>query len=247
MLSKAGFTEADLKCGTHFPFDDKTAKQMLRSGERPTQLHNNCSGKHTAMLAFAKHIGADTAGYDSQSNPIQREILKTVAQFAEMSESEIALGTDGCSAPNFAMPVSAMARTFANLLNPPASFSQEGRDACKRIVSAMLDHPELIGGTERLDTMLMQAAPGKVFSKVGAEGVWLCGVSPGERYPTGLAIALKIEDGDDKRARPVAAVEVLKQLGILSDADLPDLAPMTIKNRRGDVVGRVESRISKLT
>jgi len=247
MLEKAELTEADLKCGTHLPFDDKTAKQMLRSGERPTQLHNNCSGKHTAMLAFANHIGADIASYDSPSNPIQREILKTVAQFAELSESGIALGIDGCSAPNFAMPVAAMAKTFANLLNPPSSFSLDARDACKRIVSAMVNYPEIIGGTERLDTMLMKAAPGKLISKVGAEGVWLCGVLPSEKYPSGLAIALKVEDGDDKRARPVVAVEILKQLGLLSTEDLPEFAPMPVKNRRGELVGRIEAQIELRT
>ena len=108
----------------------------------------------------------------------------------------------------------------------------------------MLNHPELIGGSERLDTMLMQAAEGKIISKVGADGVWLCGVLPSDKYPTGLAIALKIEDGDDKRARPVVAVGVLRQLGILSADDLADVSPMAIKNRRGDVVGKVVSSVS---
>jgi L-asparaginase II len=105
----------------------------------------------------------------------------------------------------------------------------------------MTSFPELIGGVERLDTMLMQAADGKIISKVGADGVWLCAVLPGEKYPTGLAIALKIEDGDDRRARPVVAVEILKKLGILPQDLLSDLSPMPIKNRRGDLVGRVEA------
>lgn len=106
-----------------------------------------------------------------------------------------------------------------------------------------MKYPELIGGSERLDTMLMQAAPGKMISKVGADGVWLCGVLPCERWPSGLGVALKIEDGDDHRARPVVAVEILRQLGILSKDDLTDFSPMPIKNRRGDLVGRVETFI----
>jgi L-asparaginase len=104
--------------------------------------------------------------------------------------------------------------------------------------------PELIGGIERLDTMLMQSAPGQVISKVGAEGVWLCSALPSDRWPSGLGIALKIEDGDDKRARPVVAVELLRQLGVLSSEDLSDVSPMMTKNRRGDVVGKVEARVS---
>jgi L-asparaginase II len=107
----------------------------------------------------------------------------------------------------------------------------------------MSSFPELIGGVERLDTMLMQAAEGKIISKVGADGVWLCAVLPSEKWPTGLAIALKVEDGDDRRARPVVAVEILKQFGILSPEDLPELSPMSIKNRRGDVVGIVSPTI----
>jgi len=91
--------------------------------------------------------------------------------------------------------------------------------------------------------MVMQSAPGKIISKVGADGVWLCGVLPSEKYPNGLGIALKIEDGDDKRARPVVAVKVLRRLEVLSPDDLPELSPMPIKNRRGDNVGEVVSAL----
>ena len=105
----------------------------------------------------------------------------------------------------------------------------------------MVNHPELIGGTNRLDTILMQAAPGTLISKVGADGVWLCAVLPNEQWHDGLAIALKIEDGDDKRARPVVAVDLLRKLGVLAADDLQDVSPMLIKNRRGDIVGRVDS------
>jgi L-asparaginase II len=105
----------------------------------------------------------------------------------------------------------------------------------------MTRYPQLIGGTDRLDTMIMEAAAGKVISKVGAEGVWLCGVLPNEKYPRGLAIALKIEDGDDKRARPVVAIEILRQIAAIGAKDLIDISPMAIKNRRGEVIGEVES------
>jgi L-asparaginase II len=241
MLERAGLSEAHLRCGTHLPFNEKEAERMQRAGEYPTQLHNNCSGKHAAMLAFAKHIGADLGTYDLPENPVQQAILETIALFTGVPATKIAIGIDGCAAPNFALPVSSMAKSFLNLISPPENFPLEVRDACGRIVSAMTNFPELIGGNERLDTMLMLAAPGKIISKVGADGVWLCGILPSEKYPKGLAIALKIEDGDDKRARPVVAVEILKQLGILSTDDLPELSPMSIKNRRGDVVGHVEA------
>lgn len=243
MLERIGLSEVHLRCGAHLPFNEAEAERMLRAGEHPTQLHNNCSGKHAAMLAFASHTDADISTYEYFENPVQQEILKCVAEFSEVSVGMIGIGVDGCAAPNFALPVSAMAKSFANLISPPKRFDEITRTACTRIVSAMMKFPELIGGTERLDTMLMQAAAGKIISKVGADGVWLCGVLPNKKWKSGLGIALKIEDGDDKRARPVVAVEILRQLGILSKDDLTDLSPMPIKNRRGDIVGRTESSI----
>ncbi len=240
MLAKIGLTESDLRCGAHLPFDEAESHRMIAAGEKPTQLHNNCSGKHTAMLAFAKHIGADITSYDAPDSRIQQRILRCVSDFTEIPAGEIAIGIDGCAAPNFALPVAAMAKSFVNLL-APNKFPEPTQKACSRIVSAMLKYPELIGGSTRLDTMLMRSAPGKFISKVGADGVWLCGVLPCERWPTGLGIALKIEDGDDYLSRPVVTVKVLRQLGILGSNDLPELSPMPIKNRRGNAVGQIES------
>ncbi|MEP7149401.1 MAG: asparaginase [Acidobacteriota bacterium] len=247
MLERAGLNEAHLRCGTHLPFNEKESERMQRAGEHPTQLHNNCSGKHAAMLVTAKHIEADLATYELLENPVQSEILGIVSLFSEVPVKEIKIGIDGCAVPNFAVPLSAMAKSFLNLISPPENFDQDMRDASRRIVSAMINFPELIGGLERLDTMLMHAADGKIISKVGADGVWLCGVLPSDQYPTGLAIALKIEDGDDKRARPVVAVSLLKHLGILSMEDLPELSPMLIKNRRGDNVGEVVSALEEIS
>lgn len=248
MLEKAGLSESDLRCGKHLPFYEKEAERLLRANEEVTQLHNNCSGKHAAMLAFAKHIGADLDSYNQLQNPIQQDILRAVSIFCEISINEIAIGIDGCCAPNFAMPLSSMARSFLNLVAPSEDFADaDTRSASQRIVSAMLAFPELIGGSERLDTMLMKAAPGRFISKVGADGVWLCGVRPTDRYPNGLAIALKIEDGNDVRARPVVIVEVLKRFGLLAIDALPELSPYPIKNRQGETVGMVCSVVDQLT
>lgn len=244
MLEKIGLAESDLRCGVHAPFYTREAERMLREGETPTQLHNNCSGKHAGMLALAKHIGADIATYDTTENRVQRRVLRCVSDFTGVSEDKIAICIDGCAAPNFAVSVESMAKSFASLVFP-LNFHTTFQSAAKRIVQAMMKYPELIGGTDRLDTMLMQTAPGKIISKVGADGVWLCGVLPSEKYPTGLGLALKVEDGDDHRGRPVVAVEILRRLEVLSSNDLPELSPMPIKNRRGDLVGKVESAAFK--
>jgi L-asparaginase II len=242
MLDRAGFVETNLNCGAHPPFDEKTAERMIRSNEKPTQLHNNCSGKHAAMLALAKHIGADVKTYEQFENPVQQKVLGTVSIFTDVPENEIKIGIDGCALPNFALPISAMARAFAKLICPPESFDERLRDACRQTVSAMINFPEMIGGSRRLDTLLMQAAHGKIISKVGAEGIYLAGVLPGEQWKTGLAIAFKIEDGDDQRARAVVAIELLRRLGILDDSNdekLREYSPIILKNRRGDVVGKI--------
>ncbi len=137
-----------------------------------------------------------------------------------------------------------MARAFARLVFPPKSFNGKLREASRQIVSSMLNFPEMIGGTKRLDTLIMQATRGKIVSKIGAEGVYLAGVLPNEKWKTGLGIAFKIEDGDDQRARAVVAIELLRQVGILNqsnDEKLREYSPIMIKNRRGDAVGTVVS------
>ena len=244
MLERLGLSESYLRCGAHLPFNERESERILRANEYPTQLHNNCSGKHAAMLAVAKHLDADLATYEAVDHPVQREILDAIAAFSEVSRDSIAIGIDGCAAPNFAVPLVAMARSFKNLIAPSSKLDAKYRDAAPRLVSAMMRFPELIGGTDRLDTMLMQAVPDSLISKVGADGVWLAAVKPSEKFPKGLALALKIEDGDDQRARPVVAVALLKKFGVLSDEQLPDLSPMPIKNRRDDLVGRIEATLS---
>ncbi len=239
MLKKIGLSEADLHCGTHLPFNEKRAEEMIRTGEQPTQLHNNCSGKHSAMLAFAKHCGADLKTYDLLENPIQKAILQCVSDFTDIPPNEIKIGIDGCAVPNFAVPISAMAKSFARLVFQPQDFDAETREACQRIVLAMMNYAEMIGGTERLDTMIMETRRGQIISKVGADGVYVAGILPSPKWKTGLGIAFKIEDGDDKRARPVVAVELLRQLEILDTESLKDISPMAITNRRGELVGEI--------
>ncbi len=241
MLKKIGLAESDLRCGAHLPFNEARAEEMIRAGEKPTQLHNNCSGKHAAMLAFALTIGADLKTYDLIENPIQQAILQTVADFTETPKDQIPLAVDGCCAPNFALSLRAMAKGFVKFVFPPETFDDKLRKTSERVVTAMMNYPELVGGSERLDTLLMQAARGRIISKIGAEGVWLCGVLPNAKWTRGLGIALKIEDGDDKRARAVISVEVLRQLGIFDAGKLKNYSPLPIKNRRGEKVGRVEA------
>jgi L-asparaginase II len=245
MLKKIGLGPEALKCGVHEPYSAEAAAELRARGEEPNVLHNNCSGKHIGMLAVALHIGAPIENYDSPESPVQKAIADVVSEFTGVPVTDMAVGTDGCGAPIFGITMRAMALAYARLVSPPANFDQATRDACERIVRVMTTYPELIGGTsQRLDTEVMRAARGRVVSKVGAEGVYTAGVKPCEEWPRGLGVALKIEDGDDKRARPTVVIEALRQLGVLRDESLEAVAKYAffpVTNRRGDVVGEISA------
>jgi L-asparaginase II len=245
MLEKIGLDESFLKCGTHEPYDGATAARLRERGESPGVLRNNCSGKHTGMLALAVHLGAPPREYDHADSPVQRAILRAVALFSGLPEGEIAVGTDGCGVPVFGMPVRSMALAYARLCAPPAEFDEETRRACAPITGAMTAHPEMVGGTrERFDTEVMRACAGLVVSKIGAEGVYTAGVLPCESWPRGLGLAFKIEDGEDRRARSTIAIESLRQLGVLDEDARKALKPYAsfpVKNHRGENVGEIRA------
>jgi L-asparaginase II len=244
MLRKIGLAPSDLKCGVHWPFSSQVTQELRASGEQPNVLHNNCSGKHAGMLAVALHLGAPKETYDHPDNPVQQAIAIGIARFAGIEEAQLVIGIDGCGVPVFGINVRSMAKMYARLVSPPPEFEPRLRDACRRIVHAMTAYPEFVGGVnERLDTLLIRAAGGKLISKIGAEGVYTVGVLPSERWPKGLGLALKIEDGEDRRARPTVVIEALRQLGVLDDVMLEVLAPyrkFPIRNHRGDLVGEVK-------
>jgi L-asparaginase II len=248
MLEKIGLGPEALKCGVHEPYSLEAAGKLRLQGLSPNVLHNNCSGKHIGMLAVAKHLGAPIENYDSPENPVQKLIAETMAQFSGVAVIDMAVGIDGCGAPIFGITMKAMALAFARLISPPPSFDKTTREACERIVRVMNAYPEVIGGTsDRLDTEIMRATPGRVISKVGAEGVYTAAVNPCEEWPKGLGLAIKIEDGDDKRARPTVVIETLRQLGVLVDESLDAVsryAFFPVLNRRGDVVGEVTASFS---
>jgi len=245
MLEKIGLGPEALHCGAHEPYGAEAALDLRARDEQPSALHNNCSGKHAGMLAVAVHLGAPIDNYERPENPVQKMIADFVSQFSGVAVTDLAVGIDGCTAPAFGMTVKAMALAYARLVSPPPSFDKKTRDACERIIRVMTAYPELIGGTsDRLDTEIMRAAPHRLVSKVGAEGVYTAGVKPSEEWPQGLGFAAKIEDGDDKRARPTVVIEALRQLGVLRDESLEAVAKYAffpINNRRGEIVGEIRA------
>jgi L-asparaginase II len=237
LLAKAGVPESALGCGGHWSIDADVAQQQRRTGGRPAAVLSNCSGKHALMLAGAKHRGASLNDYLSPDHPHQRQIRADVAAFAGVPAADVAVSIDGCSAPTFALPLAAAARSVARLAQPKGVPEPLAR-AATRIVAAMLAHPEMVAGEGRFDTDLMRTARGRIVAKGGAEGVHIVAVPD-----LGLGLAVKVDDGSDRGYRLVV-IEILRRLKIVSDVEAAGLAERqgqkTQKNFAGREVGDLE-------
>lgn len=232
MLASLGLEEGDLACGPHEPLATRGARLLREAGQRPTRLHNNCSGKHAAMLARAVQLGTTTGGYEQATHVVQRDCRDAVAQWAGLDGDAIDVGVDGCGVSVFALPLANMALAYARLVRAAV----EGDAASRRVVSAMTGHPMLVGGTDRFDTVLMDACGGNVVCKIGAEGVHTFAI-----VDRGLGFALKVEDGAPRAQYP-AVLTLLAAYGALP-SPLPDAlreyVERAVRNTRGEIVGYV--------
>jgi L-asparaginase II len=219
-LTRIGCTTDDLACGPQAPRYEPDLQEMLATQQKPSKLHNNCSGKHAGFLTVAKHLGAPIADYVNIQHPVQQAILESMIRLSGYRDSQ--WGIDGCAAPNFTLPLAAFATALARI----ATKQTPGGG---RIVEAMTRHPELVGGTGRHCTILMQAAKGKAAVKVGAEGVYAAMLPE-----LGLGVALKIDDGA-VRGGETAIAAVLEALGIIDPA--AGLSTNPIRNTRGTEIG----------
>jgi L-asparaginase II len=227
--AKIGCSVSDLACGAHCPMHDATANEMVARGEKWTPLHNNCSGKHTGFMTVARMIGAPVAGYEQPGHPVQRQVERTFSELSEVP-GPLPYGIDGCTVPNFAVPLRALALAFARIADP-ANLAPSRAEACRRIFSAMTAHPELVAGTGRACTRLMRQSPA-IAVKTGAEGVFVA-ILPS----LGLGAALKVDDGAGRAAETTIAA-LLIALGALPDEGAAEnLAHAPVLNTRGRTVG----------
>jgi L-asparaginase II len=235
MLMSLGLEEGDLACGPQEPLSPRGAKIARESGVRIRRTHNNCSGKHTAMLALAQRNGWPINGYERAEHPVQQAMLNQVALWTGVRPSEIDVAVDGCGAAVFGLPLDRMARAYARL----ALAAGRGEENPSRVVNAMVKNPFLIGGTDRFDSVLMEETEGRVLAKVGAEGVHSAVI-----LESGIGVAVKVEDGN-ARAQYPALLKLLQELGALSDplpSRLADLLHKPVRNSRGDIVGETTVR-----
>lgn len=236
ILAKIGADETALRCGIHQPYNDDEARALAADGRMPTLLHNNCSGKHAGMLALSRLLQADLGSYDQPSHPVQHMLLDTVADIAGLSPDELVVGTDGCGAPVFGLPLCALATAFARL-GCPDRLPAERRRACQTIVRALRREPFYLAGSGRFDTALIHVSGGRLVGKMGAGGVYAL-TAPEQR----LGVAVKLMNGD-MQATYAVVVEALLQLGLLSDRESRELAEYrrpVLTNHHGTAVGAVE-------
>ena len=237
ILQKAHLTEAALACGPHLPLHEPTAHAMLCAGENAGRIHNNCSGKHAAMLAHCVQQQWITNGYQKAAHPMQQRVLSTLTKWMRIDAEDVEAGVDGCGLPTFAIVLDAVAEGCARF----AAAVRADEPAPAAIFNAMVAHPEFVAGTDRLDTDLMRAAGTRLFAKVGAEGFYTAGI-PSMK----LGVAIKVEDGNKRAAEP-AILAVLHHIDAIGAGEIERLekyARPTLLNTRNEVVGHVRTTLS---
>jgi L-asparaginase II len=237
ILRKIGAGPEALACGPHEPFDHDAADALRAAGEAPSRLHNNCSGKHAGMLALARAHNWLLTGYHEPHHPVQQRMLIEMSRWSGVSARAIATGVDGCGVITFGLPLQKLAATFATL----ARGARRNDGPAARVTQAMMKYPEIVGGTKRMCTELMRVAEGRIFAKVGAEGVYCAGIPGAE-----LGVALKVQDGAQRAAEP-ALLAVLRTLGVIGDDEMTKLMRWSrpdVRNTRKERVGRIESNIT---
>ncbi len=235
LLERLGLGPENLECGSHLPLHEPSAHALIAAGEPAIAVHNNCSGKHTGMLAHVMHKGESPAGYIRPDHPAQQRVQAVLEDMTGLDLSRAPRGTDGCGFPQFGMPLRSLALAMARMADP-SSLSPERREAIRRIFRAMAAEPFMVAGSGRFCSAVIAQTEGRVIAKTGAEGVYMAAL-PGQ----GLGIALKVHDGAP-RAGSVALGAILRLLGALGDKDwakLRDYVQPTLLNRAGMKVGKI--------
>ncbi|MES2317628.1 MAG: asparaginase [Pseudomonadota bacterium] len=236
ILARFGRDEGALECGCHAPLYYDSVGAPLPAGRNWSALQHNCSGKHSGFLAWCHLHGVPGAGYVAPAHPLQQAVRRTLAATVGVAEHSMPLGMDGCSAPNYALPLAQLAQLFARLARGKAD-PQLGA-AMGDLFDAMTMHPDLVSGEARCDLAYMTAGAGDWVSKIGADAVQAIGIRS-----AGLGIAIKIADGAP-RALHTATYSVLDQLGLLNDKQRQQLdhyRQPQLKNARGAPVGDIRA------
>jgi L-asparaginase II len=235
MLERIGATVDDLGCGAHPPSYEPAAAALAARGERPSPLHNNCSGKHAGILALAKVLGAPFAGYLEPGHPAQRKIIALCERVSDDVFEGDKLAVDGCGIPVYATTLHKAAVSFARFATLQG-LEDADASALARVAAAMTAEPWYVAGTGRFDTDLIRATRGRIVCKAGAEGFHCDAL-----LDAGLGAALKVVDGSRRAAAPatLAVLDALRAFEPGVRDMLRQHAVTPVKNVAGRVVGEV--------
>jgi L-asparaginase II len=212
ILAKIGLDSQALQCGAHYPSSDQSAIELYKKDEKPTAMHNNCSGKHAAFLALCQYQHWPIENHLEPEHPLQQAVKAACANMYGYDESLMPPAIDGCSAPNYAIPLYHQALGFMRLASGKG-LSEERQKACEQIVSAVTKHPFMVAGSKRYCSDMMLAYPGRIIGKVGAEGVF-CMAFIKEK----IGVAIKIDDGKMLPQYNVAQA-IIEASGLFTEED----------------------------
>ncbi|MDF2660345.1 MAG: L-asparaginase [Paenibacillus sp.] len=232
MLRKTGISEDALHCCATYPLNEDAKALRHQTHEPKRRIFHNCSGKHTGLIALCKHMGWDERTYYDPEHPVQKEIVRTLAYFAEVPEESIPHGVDGCGLPIFALPLHKIGYSFLKLACPDLIEDEETRDAAARMAKLMNEYPDMIADTRFVCSELLKDP--NLTAKGGAKGVYGIGLRK-ER----LGISLKVSDGSEL-VWPCIIASILERIGYDNPETIErlyKLVPNTIVNDGGTEVG----------
>ena len=250
LLRKGEFDESDLLCGAHPPYEERAAADLRTSGEEPSPLHNNCSGKHAGMLLATQVMDVPSSRYIDPDHPVQVLMRATLADIAEVEADAIPMAVDGCGVPTFALSLHRTAFAYARLMAPAG---ERYAESATTVTESMTSFPQFVAGAWSMTTPLMQAFNGELVAKEGAEGFYAMALSPSlhdeltDRLAldddVALGIALKIDDGSMARGRNPVILKTLALLGIdaASRPELQRYRDWPLRNVSGTLVGEVRA------
>jgi len=234
MIKKLGFNESHYECGSHAPHDKDAREKIRKSMQKLSAFHNNCSGKHSGMLALAKKLNVETKGYTKIEHPVQKTIFKQLKRI--MGQRNVSYGIDGCSAPTPFLSLKTIAALFQSL-------GSEKYPELTKAYECMVEYPYLIGGKNRFDTDFNKTLNGRAVSKAGGEAIRGIVIKT-NKYGL-MGIAIKIVDGN-QRAIGVATMATLTHLNLLNQSEKSHLIQHISKpiyNHRNIHIGDIEAEI----
>lgn len=238
ILGKIGLTPANLNCGSARPMSGKAFKMLVANNEKPSPLHNPCSGKHTAILALCQLMGYNIEGYIEVNHEAQKLIHSIVAMATGMDPEKLEVGVDGCGVPVFYLPINNMSYAYARLIDAENGNWGEYTEAAIKIRDAMCKYPLMVSGTGRIDKFVTELTKGRILAKIGADAVY-CMADREKKQ----GITFKVEDGSYAAVTPTV-IAMLKHFGFVSDEEFAELEkayPPVLKNHRGDIIGEIKT------